>query len=618
MSRFRSAAVAVAALALLAFLYVRSRSVDPEEAERVRRLLVTMRDHAAPLDSDVLEVKSGLVGHFDTLRVRLAACRAVLDRMPGELPGLEDPEFADLRERVAACAAAHAEKARRIEDFTMHAAALNSSVSNLTVIQEAFEETGDPSGLALLKDALLYCTTGRAETRERLRLQIEAWPASPPGASEETRDLRAVLLSHARLVLRNKGRADDLASRALRVPLGRRADEIRLAYAASYEERVRAANVYRGILVGFALVLLVAVGGTLLSLHRKTVQLRTQNEVILHAADGIMILREDGTIESLNPAAEALFGRPSPVPITLEAGSGVRRLEQAGQRPDGTPFAAELTVSEVLLGKLRRFTVVARDVTERKRVEKMKSEFISTVSHELRTPLTSIRGSLGLVVGGAIGALPAPAKAMLEIAQKNSERLVHLINDILDIQKIESGGVPLDLKLHDPRALVEQALEANRGFGQAYGVDLARGSAETGAAIRADGGRVLQVLSNLISNAVKFSPRGGTVTVSLERVSGFLRFSVADRGAGIPAEFRGRIFQRFAQADSSDTRDKGGTGLGLHISRSLVELMGGRIGFEDREGGGTVFWFQLPAADPTPVPPSDPLSPRPPVAILHG
>ncbi len=238
---------------------------------------------------------------------------------------------------------------------------------------------------------------------------------------------------------------------------------------------------------------------------------------------------------------------------------------------------------------------VSLDITEKQKIEKLKNEFVSTVSHELRTPLTSIRGSLGLIAGGVAGVLTDHGKALLDIAIRNSDRLGRLINDILDIEKIESGKMDYVFKELDLRALLEQAIEANRSYGEPLGVDFHLGAVPEGARIWADEDRLMQVLANLLSNATKYSPRGESVLLWAERRDSYLRVSVRDRGAGIPDEFKGRIFQRFAQADSSDTKQKGGTGLGLAVSKAIVEGHHGHMNFEKAEGGGTVFYFEIPA-----------------------
>ncbi|WP_296925913.1 PAS domain S-box protein [Polaromonas sp.] len=240
------------------------------------------------------------------------------------------------------------------------------------------------------------------------------------------------------------------------------------------------------------------------------------------------------------------------------------------------------------------FYALGTDVTELKRIDRMKSEFVSTVSHELRTPLTSIRGSLGLMSGGVAGVLPDMAKNLIGIASNNCERLIRLINDILDIEKIESGKMGLNVQSIDLGPLLAQVLAANSHYGTAQLVPLKLELADGPLVVRADSDRLVQVITNLLSNAMKYSPPDMPVEVQVLRAGTNLRVEVRDHGPGIPEDFRGRIFQKFTQADSSDTRAKGGTGLGLNISRAIIERLGGSIGFTTGAGVGTTFFFELP------------------------
>jgi signal transduction histidine kinase len=235
-----------------------------------------------------------------------------------------------------------------------------------------------------------------------------------------------------------------------------------------------------------------------------------------------------------------------------------------------------------------------RYATERKRLERLKDEFVSTVSHELRTPLTSISGSLGLLMGKAAGILPEPARRLLEIAHTNSQRLVRLINDILDIEKLESGRVVFDFRRIEVRSLVEKTVDSVRGFAESHNVRVRIGN--TGAAVetRADADRLAQVVTNLLSNAIKFSPADSEVVVTIEKGNDLVRISVRDHGPGIPADFKSRIFERFAQAEATNARQKGGTGLGLNIVKQIVERLGGEVCFADAPGGGTIFHVDLP------------------------
>jgi signal transduction histidine kinase len=227
------------------------------------------------------------------------------------------------------------------------------------------------------------------------------------------------------------------------------------------------------------------------------------------------------------------------------------------------------------------------------------------VSHELRTPLTSIRGSLGLLAGGAAGDLPEAARSLLDIAASNCERLVRLINDILDMEKIESGKMAFVPEPVALAPLVEQAVLSNRAYAHGFGVEIRIEEAVPGRVL-ADADRLHQVLTNLLSNAARHSPRGAAVEVRVRRAAGRLCVSVADRGAGIPPEFQPRVFEKFAQADTSSTRREKGTGLGLSISRAIIERHGGRIWFETAPGAGTTFSFELADLDAGPVLPSSP------------
>jgi len=249
---------------------------------------------------------------------------------------------------------------------------------------------------------------------------------------------------------------------------------------------------------------------------------------------------------------------------------------------------------------LEEQSATRHQLEEQRRLERLKDEFISIVSHELRTPLTSIHGSLGLVSSGRAGELPPKVSHLVEIAYRNSQRLVRLAGDLLDLQRIESGSLAFELRSHELAGLLQAALEANQPYGNRFEVAFVPGPIPPGVHVRADADRLMQVLTNLLSNAAKFSPPQAEVTLDAERRGPEVRVRVSDHGPGIPEEFRQRIFQRFAQADSSSTRQREGTGLGLSISKAIVERMGGRIGFETQEGVGTTFFVDLPVAEAEP------------------
>ncbi|WP_313109595.1 CHASE domain-containing protein [Stutzerimonas nitrititolerans] len=245
-------------------------------------------------------------------------------------------------------------------------------------------------------------------------------------------------------------------------------------------------------------------------------------------------------------------------------------------------------------GQPLRISGTSMDLTEHKRIEQMKNDFVSTASHELRTPLTSISGALGLINGGALGEVPPAMQQMLEIAYRNSQRLGHLINDLLDMEKIAAGKMSFDMHEHSLRQLLEEALASNQAFAAQLGVNCVLREA-VDVQVWVDASRLQQVLGNFLSNAIKYTPEGGEVSLHCSVPDAtHVRISVTDQGPGIAAEFRARVFEKFAQADASDSRQKGGTGLGLAITKEFIERMGGKVGFDTAEGQGTTFWCELP------------------------
>ena len=334
----------------------------------------------------------------------------------------------------------------------------------------------------------------------------------------------------------------------------------------------------------------------------------------------VLELDAEGRIQRINHAAENLFGWTSNELVEKDAAikilvhpeyhaefdaqwaqliasrTPVAHLKIRNPRRDGLDVICEWNVTPLVNTEGGVVGVIAQgqDITRQMEAEQLKKEFTSTLSHELRTPLTSIIGSLQLINSGVMGDVDKEVAELTGVAERNGQRLLDLINDILDIEKIESGKLTLLPELVALDELIGESLVLNQGFAERFQVRYEPRGVLLPIQVKADRKRLVQVMTNLLSNAAKFSPPGEAVEVSMEDLGALVRVNVQDHGPGIPENFRGRIFGRFAQADSSATRQKGGTGLGLAICKRLIELMEGRIGFADRDGGGTVFYFDLP------------------------
>ncbi|MFZ1960730.1 MAG: PAS domain-containing sensor histidine kinase [Methylovirgula sp.] len=348
--------------------------------------------------------------------------------------------------------------------------------------------------------------------------------------------------------------------------------------------------------------------------HRGTLQ----RDVMRELADAIpqaLWISERGTLCYVNPSCRNLTGLPpapnQPAaklcdaldpqdrPILLDHISqpGDAEFECRLLRPDGNTLWVRIRTFAIAVLPGRPLCAGMMEDITAARLEISKVErhvtAVSTVSHELRTPLTSIAGSLALISGNPAWELPAAARRLLAIAHVNSERLVRLVNDLLDIEKIESGGPAFDLTRLSVNALVAQAIDANRGFAETFDVRI-RLTAASDCEVDVDPDRFVQVMTNLLSNAVKFSPAGEEVEVAIAPQPAKVSIAIRDHGPGIPEEFKPRVFERFARAETSGPRHKSGSGLGLSIANEIVARLGGTLSFDDAPGGGTLFRVVLP------------------------
>lgn len=282
--------------------------------------------------------------------------------------------------------------------------------------------------------------------------------------------------------------------------------------------------------------------------------------------------------------------------VTRATDQGLDAREWTFVRKDGERIPVWLTITPIRSesGDLEGYLGIAEDITERKRLDRMKNEFIATVSHELRTPLTSITGALGLITQGATGELPPKAQAMADVAYRNTDQLSALVNDLLDMEKLVSGKIRMNPRRKDLRGIARETLEDHTAFANQRSVTLEMDEPDDPLYANTDPQRLNQALSNLLSNAIKFSPPGSGVRVDFSRDTDGIALAVHDQGPGVPEHFRDRIFQRFSQANTSDSRQQPGTGLGLAITKELMIQMGGDAGFESVEGHGATFWLWLP------------------------
>lgn len=342
-----------------------------------------------------------------------------------------------------------------------------------------------------------------------------------------------------------------------------------------------------------------------------------QTAIFDNALNAIILINPSGSIEIMNPAAERLFGYPATdllrrdiaIIADLAPGHGAF-LDRIGLGPAGltAPFRSPLQARradggtvpvEVALGLMpledgMHIVAVFSDLTEREKVEQIKDQFLSTVSHELRTPLTSIVGSLGLLKAGVADDLSPQAHRLVDIAEKNANRLIRIVNDILDAEKLQSGQMAFAMAPLDLCDVVKTAAGGMGGLAATKAIEVEAHCPGQPVMVQGDSERLMQVVNNLLSNAIKFSPAESRVTAEVSVVDGHARVAIADQGPGIPASLRDRLFTRFAQSPGTSSSGMPGTGLGLAIARNIVQAHDGHIGFEDNVPGGTVFAFELP------------------------
>jgi PAS domain S-box-containing protein len=347
------------------------------------------------------------------------------------------------------------------------------------------------------------------------------------------------------------------------------------------------------------------------------------NQAIFNGVlDGILIIDRSGTICLANPAAGKTFGcdfhHLHQVPlrqlIADSTGDIMARFkylaghpdapdkshhEMRGTKADGQEFPLELQLSSIIRKQEKLFIVLVRDISERKRLERMKNEFVSIISHELRTPLTAVLGTLRLLAGGALSDKPDQAAKAIKIADQNGQKLARLIDDLLDMDKLLAGKMQFDFTIQALYPLVLESIELNAAYAAQHQVQIQLESQDEHIMVEVDRDRFQQIMANLLSNAAKFSAPNTKVSVTIKTDNNRVQVAVTDRGIGIPQSLQDALFQKFYQVDSSNTRQKGGTGLGLAIARQLIEAMHGNVGLISEEGKGSSFFIDLPIAQPT-------------------
>ncbi len=512
---------------------------------------------------------------------------------------------------------------------------LFSAVKDMETGQRGFVLTGDPAFLQPYSE-------GEAAVRRRFA-RLREYPAS---RGERARLIRIGKLIGAKIEemerVRAIRRSQGLVAAAAAVSSGegkRLMDRIRaetqaaravesqtLAHTLALQhERTQVTMRIIWIVVALTAVIFLTIGLTFwrnererIVLERRAAEAAARRRAIFDSTlDAIILINPSGSIETINRAATRLFGyaesalirrdisllvdlAPGEGPFLERIGLGPQGLAEpfrhslAARRSDGSTVAVEAALGVMPLPDGVHIVAALRDISEREKAERIKDQFLSTVSHELRTPLTSIVGSLGLLRGGANGELAPGVQRLLVIAENNANRLIRLVNDLLDIEKFESGQMSFNFEPMDLREIAAKALDAVRGLAETRKVTLELSGAADPVMIRGDGDRLVQVLNNLLANAVRFTPAGRKVTLAVTRRASHAEASVIDEGPGIDGELRGRLFTRFAQSIQAPVGHARGTGLGLAISREIVRNHGGSIWYDPAPGGGSVFTFNLP------------------------
>lgn len=327
---------------------------------------------------------------------------------------------------------------------------------------------------------------------------------------------------------------------------------------------------------------------------------------------GLLIANEEGKIQGVNPTCEKMFGYTanemfdrglseffqdfdcSNLMETCATAEGAQVV--TGLREDGTQFAAEILLRSFSTTKAAQILVSVEDITPRFEIERMKREFVSMISHDLRSPLTSTQLFLGLISDGAFDERLPVLKDNARSVELDTVRLLNMINSLLDIDKMEAGKFEMFIDIVLCRDIIQQATRSLSNLAEYKGVELDVDMIEPDLYVLADQDLAVQVIVNLLSNAIKFSPEGKTVRIAIAAEKDFVKIDICDQGPGIDANFRQRMFNRFEQAKISDARIKGGSGLGLAVSKNIVEQLGGTIGADSEEGKGSTFWFTLKRA----------------------